>query len=443
MCAGQDNERTHRPVTADFLKYIDGLNDSTSTFLQVLVSTPPDDPLFPASDRQFLLTLRDFWRHIHQFVKPCRDADTLHSPVALIEQLEDHLAKLPGLDGVRLLISHTPEMNYFQFPRSVIRQRADDYAAIVPGSPTFPRKTALIAIPYSQESSLFPNLIICHEMGHFVFEEMKIDESLSPHLERAIEKHFPEMLTDPDQELNLAWCRQSLWSWAEEIYCDRFAIGLAGPAYSFSYIELFDVIGASEGDTVNHFFDTHPSDACRFSEHADQLSRGGWWPLLDRDGKSYAKLIRSMQAVQTTSYTFESDEKPQLAPKVLKAFLDLKASIPELVTRTFDGMEATFKSSTDLSCVDAIYNYFSWGVVPATLVRNKQLFRPEPTLLINAAYLFYLERVPTLIKRIKASRRERKDVVSQREKWAKRVEQWTLKALEDLRLPGKGKRWDS
>ena len=442
MCVGQDIDRTYRPATGEFLKYIDKLSESTSLFVQKLVSTPPD-PILPALDRQFLLTLRDFWRHIHQFVKPSRDADTLHSPVALIEQLEDHLSRLPGLDGVRLLISHTPELNYFHFPRSVLRQRADDYAAIVPGSPDFPRKTAIIAIPYSQESSLFPNLIICHEMGHFVFEERKLADDLSPHIETALATHFPAMMSDPDQELNLAWCRQRLWSWAEEIYCDRFAIGLVGPAYSFAYIELFDVIGAAEGNTVNHFFDTHPSDACRFSEHAAQLERGGWWPLLDRDGKSYAKLIRDMQQIPATDYVFDSDEKADLATKVLTAFLDVNKNVADLVNRTFNGLETTFHGAIDLSCIDAVYNYLSWGVVPASLIHNKQVFKPEPTLLINAAYLFYLEMVPALMKRIKASRNERRDEVRQQEKWGQRVEQWTLKALEDLRLPSRRKSWGS
>ena len=43
-------------------------------------------------DRQNLLTIRDFWRDIHGFVKPSRDADTLHSPLALTEQIKARLS---------------------------------------------------------------------------------------------------------------------------------------------------------------------------------------------------------------------------------------------------------------------------------------------------------------------------------------------------------------
>jgi len=198
----EDVERTHRSATTEFLKYVDALGKSTDLFLQDLIVASPD-PTMTEVDRQSLPTIRDFWRDIHEFVKPSRDADTLHSPVALIEQLEYRLSLIPPLQGCRLLICHTPELNYIQFPRSSRRVRAEHYAAIVPGSPPFPDKLALIAMPYSQDGSLFSNIIICHEMGHFVFEELKLEDDLSYHIEASLQKHFPT-----ESEPNLSWCRE-------------------------------------------------------------------------------------------------------------------------------------------------------------------------------------------------------------------------------------------
>jgi len=433
----EDVERTHRSATNDFLSYVAELGKSSDLFLQSLVAVA-QDPFMSAVDRQSLLTIRDFWRDIHEFVKPSRDADTLHSPVELIEQLEDELSRIPNLDGCRLLICHTPELNYIQFPRASRRERAEHYAASVPGSPQFPNKLALIAIPYSQDSSLFSNIIICHEMGHFVFEELGLENDLSPHIENSLEAHFPDAT-----ETDLSWCRERLWNWAEEIYCDRFAIGLIGPAYSFSYIEFFDVIGEEESDGVNEFIDTHPSDACRFHEHAGQLERGGWWSLLDRDGRSYAETIRKLQLIPMQDYAFISDEKPALADKMVPAFLDVLPHIGTFVTKTFQGAEATFHGEQSFRCIDAIQSYLSWGIVPATLIHKGQAFMPDAVLLINASYLFYLEGVSTLIDRIKRNREEPLNDVSQREKWGQRVEQWTLKALEDLRLPSQRRAWGS
>jgi hypothetical protein len=434
----EDVERTHRAATIDFLDYVQKLGTSTESFLQGLVSEPPDPDLTDAN-RQSLALLRGFWRDLHGFVKPARDADTLHSPVALIEQLEIRLSAIPHLEGCRLLICHTPEMNYVQYPRSSRQVDADYYADIVPGAYRFPRKLAIIAIPYSQDESVFSNIIICHEIGHFVFEELKLQDDLSPYIEASLQQHFP----DTDSETDLSWCRDRLWSWSEEIYCDRFAIGLIGPAYSFSYMELFDVIGeGTDGST--EFYDTHPSTACRFQQHAEQLRSADWWPLLDRDGRSYAEAIRGLEAVPSNQYMYRSEEKPHLTDKVLDAFRDVLPNIADLVRKTFDGREVRFDQATLFPCVDLIQHYLSWGVVPSTLVSNKAEYVPDPALLINAAYLFYLEELHKLIERIRSGTGEETDTaVALRAKWGQRVEQWTMKALEDLRFPTGAKIWGS
>jgi len=439
----EDIERTHRVVTNDYLGYVQKLGSATEEYLKKLLSTPPD-PRFSADDRQSLRAFRDFWRDIHEFVKPSRDADTLHTPVALIEQLEALLSRIPELEQCQLLLCHTPEANYIQFVRSKRREKAEHYAGIVSGAPQFPHKLGFIAIPYSQESCLFQNLLICHEMGHFAFEERGLENNLSAYIEAALETNFPELVADPDSESALSWCRELLWNWAEEIYCDRFAIGIIGPAFSFSYIEFFDVIGATTGSDVNDFTDTHPSDSCRFKEHAEELTHGGWWPLLDEYGKAHADLIRQLSAIPEDQYVFISDERAQLDERVLSAFRkDVKPHIGDIVRATFQGTETIFRGQTDVECIKAVQRYLCAGIVPATLVLDGQLFMPSPAMLVNAAYLFYLYSVPELIERIQTTGRERIDAVSEREKWGHLVEQWTMKALEDLRLPGRRTTWGS
>jgi len=430
----EDVDRTHRRATNEFLDYVTRLGQKTEVYLKKFVAQPLD-PDLAFVDRQNLSTIRDFWSNLHEFVQPSRDADTLHVPSILIEQFEDFLSKIPALRGCRLVMSHTSELNYIQFPRTGLHERAQFYADIVRGSPRFPRKLALIAMPYSQDASLFSNLLICHEIGHFAFEELQLEKELSPQIERSLRKHVnAERLTEPD----LSWCRERLWSWAEEIYCDRFAIGLVGPAFSFSYIELFDVTGVADNEQVNEFSDTHPSDACRFHEHAEQLEHAGWSPLLERWGKSYAGLIQRLHAMPERRYVFTSEEKPPLARRVLKAFLEVKPHVERLVKQTFRGHEARFHGGMQFECVETIKSYLSWGVVPATLIRAGEAFKPDPVLLINAAYLFRLEDIATLTERIQGSRA---DDILEREKWGKAVEQWTLKALEDLRLPTRRKPW--
>jgi hypothetical protein len=75
--------------------------------------------------------------------------------------------------------------------------------------------------------------------------------------------------------------------------------------------------------------------------------------------------------------------------------------------------------------------YLSHGIVPSTLVQKGNERSPDAVALINAAYLFYLESLPELMRKI-ANQNE--NSLSHRSKWAERVEMWTLKALEDLSL---------
>jgi hypothetical protein len=92
------------------------------------------------------------------------------------------------------------------------------------------------------------------------------------------------------------------------------------------------------------FSDTHPSDACRFKEHFDQLKKGNWWSLLNNNANtSYIKLIKKLAAIKKDSYVFESDQKPDLAGPVLKAFIRMKPKIATLVDDTFGPMLRRFR----------------------------------------------------------------------------------------------------
>ena len=433
-----DIDRNHREATVEFLRYITELGRKTERYLERFASTPPDpDPQLAAMDRGNLATLRSFWFDLHDFVQPSRDADTLHSPVVLISQLEDRLSKIPGLRDCKLLISHTPELNYVQSSRQELKERAESYGEIVSGAPPFPSKMALIAIPYSQDENLFSNLIICHEIGHFVFEQLHLEQKLIARIETALRKSGPLPASD------ISWCLQRVWAWAEEIFCDRFAIGLVGPAFSFSYIEMFDVRGIADDDRVNDFTDTHPSDSCRFCEHFEQLKRTGWWSLLEQRESTFTALIRKLSSIPSSSYRYESEERRRLAKRALTAFEEVRRFVAQLVSKVFQGSESGFRGGEELLCVEAIEKYLSWGVIPATIIRDKKAYRPDPVLLINAAYRFYLEGIPTLVGRIKQSGSEQRQSVSQQARWSQRVEQWTIKALEDIRLPTERKPWPS
>lgn len=436
----EDIDRTHRPATNTFFEYLAALETCTELYLQKFVRLPTNPvPILASLDRENLLNLRGFWNKLHEFAKPVRDADTLHAPVVLIDHLEKSLSRINRLRGSKILVYHTARLNYLQHPRGRIRDGGRRYAQIVKQLtrrriPDFPSKLALVAIPYSQDTSLFSNLLLCHELGHFVFEEFSLGLAMAPHYKRSLRG----LLGPKPSALDVSWCTNRLASWSEEVFCDRFAIALMGPAVSFSYIELFDLIGSASGQEVE-FYDSHPSDACRLYEHFEQLKFGGWWPLLDQLDTNHAGLIRRLHKVRQTQYVYNARPR-RLATASLRAFEQVRPRISELVRTLFAKQESRFQEIRDCECVAAINNYLRRGVVPGTLVKNGRAYEPDPVLLINAAYLFYLRSVPELVATIKDGK---PNDVDQRSFWGERVEQWTLKAMENLSLPSENPRWGS
>lgn len=438
----EDIDRTHRPATKTFFGYLADLEKQTELYLEQFVKTPPNPvPLLASLDRESLLTFRVFWNKLHEFAKPVRDADTLHVPVVLVDLLENSLSRLKGLRGSRVLIYHTSRLNYLQYPRGHLRNGGARYVNMIRKLirrrvPHFPDKLALVGIPYSQDSVLFSNLLLCHELGHFVFEEFLLPKVLAPHYQNSLSG----LLGRHPKALEVSWCTSRLAAWSEEIFCDRFAIALMGPAASFSFIELFDLVGSASAQDVE-FSDSHPADMCRLHDQFDQLDLGGWWALLDAKQTQYSKLIRRAHKVREAKYIFKKQgNPPHLCNASLLAFQRMRPVVAQLVKGIFGTKEVRYRSAPDLECVGIIHEYLKRGVVPATLVKNGKEYRPDPILLVNAAYLFYLRNVPDLIGMIRGGK---PSDITQRAHWGERVEQWTLKAMEDLRLPNTRPLWGS
>jgi dCTP deaminase len=85
-----------------------------------------------------------------------------------------------------------------------------------------------------------------------------------------------------------------------------------------------------------------------------------------------------------------------------------------------------------------IEKYLANGTVPSTLVPEDDLdpVFPAPVALLNASYMFYIQSLPCLISRIEEAN---SSLAEDSSKWAKRVEMWTAKAIEDVALLGQGR----
>jgi hypothetical protein len=119
-------------------------------------------------------------------------------------------------------------------------------------------------MPYSQSSSLFLNCLIVHEMGHHLYEENKIRERF----ESAVNNTSFGRKLGGMNAATRSWAVDILAAWAEEIFCDLFALALVGPSYSLAFVELFDLGGAAGPGR------SFGSEATEFNESL-QLMRSG------------------------------------------------------------------------------------------------------------------------------------------------------------------------
>jgi hypothetical protein len=373
--------------------------------------------------------IRAFWSSLHRFVKPIQDAHTLYIPSPLIQSLEHLAQRIPGLKGSRFVVFHTLDVNYYRLRNANLKKRCDGFASIIGFEEPFPEKHALIGVPYSLAPTLFSNVLIAHEIGHFAFEEVSIADQLADKIDKALQEVFGERLRDMT-ESDRGWCVDRLRAWSEEIFCDRLAIALAGPVFSFAFLEFLDISGVSDPADEVQFAASHPSDACRFHAHLDQIKSQGWWERLRVAAPEITKTITWLSEIEPTKYVYADEQKAELAPKCLAAFLGLLPAIKEVVATTAAECTANYNDEVCLD-LDAVSEALAQGVVPSTVVYKECVRRIEARGILNGAYFFYLCELDRLTRHVKSPDR---DAVSLRAFWLEKIEMWTLKALEDDHL---------
>ena len=421
FCEEQETSHTYLEATTDFFAYVRQLGTETLTYLQRLVDHAGRSKRI-REYRQKLVAIKNCWCELHAFVKPAADAHTLKIPVPLLQFLQTRLRQLPTLSKARIVILLSPELNYFQHRHGDIRDLTTKLHQLF-ATQRLPEALGFIAIPYSQAATIFTNIFICHELGHFAFEELARGTQLSPDIDLALKKVLKDF--DTASEAKRSWCRRQLIDWAEEIYCDLFALRLLGPAYSFASIELFSLLGLLDDEGSCEFNSSHPADACRFREHLLELKSQGWWAVVKKFDTEHVQLIQHLGGMSESKYVFP------LAPGLVRAFLPLRKRIQDLVGETIVSTGSDLREFRNWN--RKIQEYLSCGVVPSTLAVKRRFYFPPPVAVMNAAFGFYLESLWRLIANTEDPDYVARDV-GERGKLSGRIELWTIKALEDYRL---------
>ena len=419
-----DNEGTfsYLDSSEEFFRYVQTVGSASTSYAQALVDRAINRPNLTKFYRNRLVALKGFWSLLHEYVKPATDAHTLAIPVPLIDYLESQLRTFPNATDARFVILLSSRLNYFfQAATSYLRVLADQLAKRVPNAERFPDRLGFIGVPYSQGGELFTNILVAHELGHYAQHELREHSTLK----RIVLDEWEANLKPRLDRVSAAWCYKRILAWAEEIYCDCFAISLIGPAFSFASLDLFNVLGVLERDTSREFSLFHPAVAVRFREQVSYLKFLGWWDEMQDPNLSAKSTLDTLAAIDRSEYTFPKTEPwgNELIDSFERVRPEIRNHLERQLPRPTETIEA-FRASQG-----AIRRCLAEGIVPSALSRVHGLIDPSAT--INAAYRFYLESFNELIDR---TDNFQSNHLSDRTELVSRLQQWVLKAVGDYRL---------
>jgi hypothetical protein len=430
-CDSKSSAAAYLSSSEKFFSYVIELGNATKKYVS-------DFPGGRTQAAQFLdlrddiATLRSGWQFLHLFVKPALDSDTLHLPTSLIQGLIERFREIADYTDTDFAIYHTDLFNYLNVQLNVFKPIADHIAGLVKG-PKFPEKLALIGIPYSQSSSVFMNCLIPHEMGHHIFGDKALDAKFRPAVEKELQRQFGTALNT----LGRSELTTILVRWAEELFCDVFAVRLVGFCYSFAFIELFDVSKALDetGKLTRAAgmtdFDEYPPHLFRLQQQVAILQKDKWWDELKGLNSHYVTLLHEVAVLKESEFTLSNFGS--IDPNAVKAaFLTVVPTIfSELdsVTSGLDSGLTDWKTSSP-----KIESYLEHGVVPSNLLETPgdlKFHIPGLVSLLNSAYKFYVELLDNLLGHIEDANL---DDIKVRSYWATKVQMWTAKAIEDVNL---------
>jgi hypothetical protein len=285
------------------------------------------------------------------------------------------------------------------------------------------------------QSRFFNNLVIYHEIGHFVYEELSnadppvaAMDGLASEMIKCLQSNVRPDFNALDRNSQV-YLITVLQNWAQEVFCDLFAIRLIGPAFTFASVELFGLLGLMGKTAQVRFSDSHPAQACRFSEHLGQLQADGWWDMVKDIPAEQPQMVSTIASRPSNEYKLELGGDLDADCGLIPAFLDLLPAIRDSV-RGLTG-DARGKVDDFRRFRDHIENCLAHGIVPSAPVDSDNVTVPDPIAVINAAFCFYLGALPKLMGNL-----EKQDPknLEHRSKWTGRLEMWTMKAIEDFQV---------
>lgn len=422
-CKEQKRSQTYVDASGLFFDYVEKLTEGIKRMLAKEIDRAGRFPKRLPLLRRQLLTLKYYLRLLHALLKPAADAHTLTIPAPLIDLASEQIQRVDSMRNSKVVILLTPEFMYFQRPHTRVKEQARIVESFVPDA-VFPAKLGFIELPYSQGPSFFTNLAIYHEIGHFVFEELSNTAHPGVQILRSATDSSLKRIFRGRQIFAIV--SRIVEDWTQEIFCDLFAIRLMGPAFSFALVEILGMLGFLSRKAAVKFSPTHPASACRFAEHVNMLQEDLWWNAITDLRADQKDLLKRLSDIPPGSYKFYVDDKTLGPQSLVEAFIDFVIpAIRNLVREITPDPERAVKRFQDAR--RGIEGCLRAGVIPHSPAGNI-----DPISIINSSFCFYLTSLSDVIAKFEGSAGT--NDAAKQSLWTKRLEMWTMKAIEDSQI---------
>lgn len=423
FCAEQRDSFAYPGPTLKLFSYVEEIRGLTRSHVRKWLARARSDADLAVEAESDFLTLAAFWSELHGYVKPAADAHALIAPPPLLRLAQERLSGVAGMADSEFVTLLTHDLNYAHHPLKQLIA-----VATVFRDAKFPSGMGFVAMPYSMGATLFANVMLYHELGHFAFSRLASArhhgvEELQESVSNAVAGLAHGESTDDTRRSRRV---RTLDIWLREIFCDLLAVRLVGPAFALAFWDFKKLLCGDEEED-GKFTISHPAPNLRLDFQRRQLEADGWWNLLKQNPhyRIIAPLARmtSLAATDRINYASDSEELRSLLP----TFLEIAPRIPRLVAEVATNVPnavAAFAANHE-----RVRSLLSNGIVPSYRLNTSHELLVEAV--INAAYLFAQGSVTDLESNILD---DEAGPAAKRQHALRRIDEWALKAVEDLQF---------